>query len=201
MSGLRPDIAKHVLMSDPKTTNDVIESARMAELAVRTESTSEKQHLAVNMAAEINDHQMRQLCDELARLKVAVSDIQATNTVRAITRSPTIPRVRFADSREQPQSPVRSTSPRPRPTGQQQYYHQQFNNNGFDGRQRAMQREQPQGTWRQSTASFPRYRNTANNIQCRFCGIFGHKILECRKRISLQTQGARRPQQNGFRQF
>ena len=204
LSGLRPEIAKHVLMADPKTTTAVIENARMAELAVRTDGTScnEKQQKTVNnVLAEIHDQQMRQLCDEVARVKLAMSEIQANNTVRAITPT-TTQRVRFAETGDRQRSPARSISPRPGTAGQRQPFNNGFNN-GYGGSQQSFRQRGPQqqAVWRQSSTSFPRYRNTANNIQCRFCGIFGHKIAVCRKRLSLQTQGARRPQQNGFRNY
>ena len=201
LSGLRPDIAKHVLISNPKTTDEVIDRAKLAELAVRTETAADKaqqQKVVTNVLTEV---QLKQLCDEVARLKLSLAEVQAANVVRVVSQSPSTRRVQFSEDGARLNGGARTRSPSPRygSEGRLQRNQTFYSRGGYRGRQVYTPRassQQPQSNWLQSTGSFPRYRNTPSNIQCRYCGIFGHKIIDCRRRKSFEARGATRPQFN-----
>ena len=65
LSGLRPRIASQILMTNPKTVHEVITRARLAELADSPEDTDVSSNGGANMADDLRNLQVRQLCDEV----------------------------------------------------------------------------------------------------------------------------------------
>ena len=192
LSGLKPQIASQVLMSNPTTTDAVIERARLAEIAsVSMGSLTTNATRTASINDEIREQQVRQLTDELARLKLSVAELKTTNAVRT-SRSPTPQRrVSFRLGNARSTTPPRNQEP------QQTNQVNERRNSNWTNYNRQRQQRYPSNN---SNIIFPRYQRN-NNIICDFCSQPGHILRFCPRRLANVTRSFGNPRQNFRNQY
>jgi hypothetical protein len=204
LSGLKPQIASQVVMSNPGNTDQVIERARLAEVAAGSASNrTDSGGVNKSVAQEIQEQQVRQLTDDLASLKLKVAEMKSTNVIRTSPSPNRGRRVSFqTDGRRSTTPPLTRNGTRQQ--SRRQPFRSQFNGRGHQlynqPNNMSSRRQQPQAPSYMRNAAFPRYQQH-NGVRCYYCSKFGHMARFCRNRLANVAQNFSNPRQNPRRQF